>query len=195
MKNDSQRKDEGECNLGCRLRKRLLGQILVDGKFISTQDLKAAIDQQKQTNELLGQILLRMGVLDPKELQAALFVQEHFASLKDSVKAAAGLRKLLGKLLIQARRITPEQLELALSKQLASNEKLGEVLVRLGLVSERELDAVLAFQRNQGRELAVSEQFRLGQILVSTDHITKEQLEDALVKQKISRKKDRGGPD
>ncbi len=189
MKDYSQKPNRDDCNLGCRLRKRLLGQILVDGEFISTGDLDAAIDQQKHTNELLGQILVRMGVLVPKELQAVLFVQEDFAFLKDTVKAAAGLRKLLGELLIQARRITPEQLELALSKQLASNEKLGEVLVRLGLISERELDAVLAFQRHQGREVAGSEQFRLGQILVATDHITREQLEDALVKQKISKKK------
>jgi hypothetical protein len=185
MKDYSQKPNRDDCNLGCQLRKRLLGQILVDGEFISTGDLDAAIDQQKE----LRQILVRMGVLVPKELQAVLFVQEDFAFLKDTVKAAAGLRKLLGELLIQARRITPEQLELALSKQLASNEKLGEVLVRLGLISEGELDAVLAFQRHQGREVAGSEQFRLGQILVATDHITPEQLEDALVKQKISRKK------
>lgn len=181
--------NKGRCNLGCRLTKRLLGQVLVDGEFISTKDLKAAVDQQKHTNELLGQTLVRMGALGPKELQSVLFVQGDFASLKDSVKAAAGLRQLLGELLIQARRITPEQLELALSEQLRSNGKLGEVLVRLGLISERESDAVLAFQRHQSGELAVSEQFRLGQILVATDHITREQLEDALVKQKISRNK------
>lgn len=189
MKNDTQIKDKDKCNLGCRLRKRLLGQILVDGQFISPEDLEAAVEQQKHTNELLGQILVRMGALDPKELQAVLSVQEKFASIEDSVKAAAGLRKLLGELLVQARRITPEQLELALGKQLASNEKLGEVLVRLELLSDKELDAVLAFQRHQSGEIAGSELFRLGQILVATDHITREQLEDALLKQEISKKK------
>ena len=181
-------RDNKNCNLGCRLTKRLLGQILVDGEFISSMDLDRAVAEQEHTNELLGEILVRMGAVDPKELSSFLFVQSDFASLKDSVRATAGVRQLLSKLLLQARRITPEQLELALSEEVKTDEKLGEVLVRLGLITDKELDAIVAFQQHQGSE-AASERFRLGEILVATNHITREQLEDALVRQKISKKK------
>jgi len=189
MNNDSKRKDEGKRNFGCSLTKRLLGQILIDGEFVSQKNLESALEQQRRTNDLLGEILVRMGVLDPKELNAVLFVQGDFTTQKDSVKAAAGVRQLLGGLLIQTRRITPDQLELALKEQLRTNEKLGKTMVRLGFITEKELDVALAFQQHQENNEFASKSFRLGELLVATNHITRHQLEDALIKQKISKKK------
>ena len=177
------------CNLGCRIKKRLLGHILVDGVFIQPEDLERALEEQLHTNELLGEILVRMGAVEAGELDSVLLVQSDFISQKDSLKAAAGIRQLLGELLVQARKITPEQLELALSEQVKTNERLGKVLVRLGLITENELDVVLTFQRHQGGERPSSDRLRLGEVLVATKHITREQLEDALERQKISKKK------
>lgn len=182
-------RQRNKCNLGCRLTKRLLGQVLVDGEFVSQRDLDSALEVQIHSNELLGEILVRMGALDQKELDTVLFVQGDFASHKDAIKAAAGIRQFLGELLIQARKITPEQLELALSEQLKSDEKLGEVLVRIGLITAGELDAVLAFQRHQGGEEPASARLKLGEILVAANHITRKQLEDALTRQRISKKR------
>lgn len=182
------KRDKNNCQLGCRLTKRLLGQVLVDGEFVLPKDLEVALDRQKQANELLGETLVRMGALDQRELDAVLFVQGDFASLKDSAKAAAGVRQLLDELLIRARRITPEQLELAMSEQIKVSKNLGETLVHIGLITESELDAVLAFQKCQGCESS-SSRLRLGEILVATNHISREQLEKALIEQKISKKK------
>lgn len=184
---DKSKKDT--CNLGCRITKRLLGQVLVDGEFVSHHDLEAAIEQQKQTNEQLGEILVRMGVLNPIELKAVLSVQRDLASPKDAVKTASGVRLLLGELLLKAKRITLQQLDLALKEQQQTGEKLGEVLVRRGLLTKNELNAVLAFQQYQSGEAPASERFRLGEILVATNQITREQLEDVLARQKLSRKK------
>lgn len=184
---DDAKKDT--CNLGCRLTKRLLGQILVDSEFISPHDLEAAVEQQRQTNEQLGEILVRMGALDSIDLKAVLSVQGHLSSLEDAVKTTAGMRQLLGELLIQAGRITPEQLELALKEQKQTGEKLGEVLVRRGLLSERELNTVLEFQKYQSGELPAPARLRIGEILVATNHITREQLENVLDRQRLSRKK------
>jgi hypothetical protein len=55
-------------------------------------------------------------------------------------------RTALGTLLIEREHITPEQLDEALRTSNDTGERLGEVLVRLGWVSEEELARVLADQ-------------------------------------------------
>lgn len=169
--------------------KRLLGTILVDGGFVSSHELEAALNKQKQTNEQLGEILVRMGVLDPVDLSAALSVQKDLASVEEAVKAAAGVRLLLGDLLLKARRITQAQIDYALMEQRSTGEKLGETLVRLGFVKKNELDAVLTFQRIQGGEAPASKKLRLGELLVTTGQLTRRQLEEVLERQKASTKK------
>src|SRR3990172_2771531 len=114
----------------CRATKRLLGQILIDGEFVSPAVLEAALERQKETNKQLGEILLSMGALSPLDLKAALSVQKDLASLEDSVKAAAGVREFLSDLFVKAKRITADQVEAALKEQQKTGEKLGEILVR-----------------------------------------------------------------
>ena len=167
------------------LMKRPLGNILVDGDFVASEDLKRALEDQIQSNHLLGEILVRMGVIDEVDLDVVLSIQKDLVSLKDALKLAAGVQQLLGDLLIQARRITPEQLEHALQEQQRTGEKLEEILVRLKIVSRNELEGLLAFQQHQGDpQRAV--RLRLGQLLVDTKKITKEQLQHALRKQRVS---------
>ena len=73
---------------GWRPTKRLLGQILVDGDFISPQELEAALKSQKEADNKLGEILVRMDSLNPMELKATLSVQRDLSSLESSLKAA-----------------------------------------------------------------------------------------------------------
>ena len=174
---------------GRRLTRRLSDKILVDGDFIPPRDLEDAMESQKETNEKLGEILVRMGALNPMELKAVRSVQSDLSSLEDALKAAAGIRERLGQLLLKAVRITPDQLDTALREQRDSGEPLGEVLVRLGLLSKNELRAVLTFQRHQGGEGPVLERYRLGEILVATEQISRRQLKDIIARQKISQKK------
>jgi hypothetical protein len=183
----SQQKDRSRT--GCRTTKRLLGKILVDGRFIPPRDLDLAVELQAKTNDQLGEILVRMGVLNPTELAAVLSIQKDLASLEEAVKVGAGVRLLLGELLIKAKRLSREQLDIALREQQRTGEKLGEVLVRQGLLLENELHAVLAFQKSQAGEAPVSDKLKLGEILVTTGQITREQLEDVLHRQKLSQKK------
>ena len=44
-----------------KLGKRLLGQILIDGNFVSPSKLEVALARQEETNEQLGGILVSMG--------------------------------------------------------------------------------------------------------------------------------------
>lgn len=169
--------------------KRQLGKILVESGFLSPSDLEAAIEQQKISNDRLGEILVRMGVLDPIELKAVLAIQKDLASLQDAVKIGAGVHLLLGEILLKAKRLTQEQVEIALKEQLRTGEKLGEILVCQGKLTENELKVALSFQRHQRGESPGREKLRLGELLVVTGQITRDQLEDVLGRQKLSKKK------
>lgn len=75
------------------------------------------------------------------------------------------------------------------AEQKRGGEKLGKVLVRLGLLTARQLDAVLNFQRTQSDEKRSHSPLRLGELLISKGYISREQLGDALYKQTFSNKK------
>ncbi|NQY26822.1 MAG: Flp pilus assembly complex ATPase component TadA [Piscirickettsiaceae bacterium] len=53
----------------------------------------------------------------------------------------------IGDALLKANLVTREQMEMALQKQVVTNERLGELLLRLGVVSEYDLASLLAKQK------------------------------------------------
>jgi len=167
--------------------KRPLGQVLLDGGFATPSDLDRALEERARTNDLLEEIVLRLGIIDPWELESILSIQGDLTTIEGAIQAAVGTRKLLGELLLDARRITADQLEQALREQEKTGEKLGEILVRRGLLTDAERDAVLVFQKRQGEGPA--SKFCLGEILVATGQITREQLDRALAKQRVNRKR------
>jgi hypothetical protein len=167
--------------------RRPIGRILLDGGFLSQGDLGLALEEQKRTNELLGRVLVRMGVLDPADIDAVLAVQERLTRPEDAVKMAAGVRQMLGVLLLQSGRITNEELDHAIAEQKRSGERLGAILVRRGHLTEQQLFRLLDFQRNQGVDAPGP--LRLGELLVGAGRITREQLDAALRKQAGSGKK------
>ena len=168
--------------------KRLLGQVLVDGGFVSHGDRAQASEEKNRIDEVLGEVLVRMKAADPEEIAAVVSIRGDLASLEDAVRSAAGARQYIGELLQRARKVTEEQLEHALSEQRRTGEKLGEILVRRGVLTRGQLDTVLAFQKCQAGEAPSSGRFRLGEILVATGRITREQLEDVLARQKLTKK-------
>ena len=168
--------------------KRPLGRILLDGGFVQPKVLDAALEDQIKTERLLGDVLVDMGIISRPELDAVLWVQRDFSNVQDAIRAAAGIRRMLGELLISARLITPEQLDEALEEQKKTGEKLGEVLVRRGYITRRDLEITLSFQNQMGRADAPT-CLSLGQLLVSAGYITHEQLKDALDRQRSNGKK------
>jgi len=170
-----------------QLIKRRIGQILLDGKFMSNRELDKALDEQKHTKELLGQVLVRMGVVKERDFKVPLIVQQHLSHIDDAVKIAAGERELLGVLLVHSGVISKEQLDRAIAEQKISGEKIGEVFVRLDMLKERQLTALLDFQQKQ-RETTPGP-LRLGELLVATGHISRKQLDAAILKQTQTHKK------
>ena len=165
------------------LQPRRLGEVLVDGDFISPSDLDRALDEQKRTNERLGEVLKRLGVLSDMELKAVLASQADLTDADDVV----GVRQRLGDLLLKSKRITRRQLDRALDEQKRTNERLGEVLVRFNLISPYELEAVLALQVDMANG-AMAARFMLGEILVATGSISRKQLSHALADQRLSKR-------
>jgi len=51
---------------------KLLGEVLLKEKMITPQQLSLALQEQKRTNELMGNVLLRLGIIDRKDLSKAL---------------------------------------------------------------------------------------------------------------------------
>lgn len=49
-----------------------LGDVLLEEKFLNSQQLNLALQEQKRTGELLGDTLVRLGILDRKELSRAI---------------------------------------------------------------------------------------------------------------------------
>lgn len=164
----------------------LVGRLLLDGGFVSGPLLDGALVEQKKTNEQLGQVLVRLGMLEPDELAAVLSLQDDLAA---GIRLAAGVRQRLGDLLLRASRITQVQLEDALTEQRRTGTRLGDILVRRGLLERSQLDQVLAFQRRQSGGSPGGERLKLGEILVATAQISREQLDAALSRQRLSGRK------
>ncbi|HEY9899113.1 MAG TPA: C39 family peptidase [Pantanalinema sp.] len=167
--------------------KRLLGEVLVDGDFISHSDLSQALESQRETNERLGETLLRLGVLSEMELKAVLANQADLDS-PDAMESAEGVRHRLGDILLKAKRVQPRQLDRALEEQKRTNEKLGEVLLRFGVITAAELDAVLTWQQDAHAKGATAVKLMLGEILVATDVISRDDLKGALEAQRLTKK-------
>jgi hypothetical protein len=134
-------------------------------------------------------------LLDPLKLrsedrQVAERICAQWVTLEDILDAAAGPRQPIGELLLTAGRINRAQLDEALDEQHRSGEKLGQVLIRNEWLTEPELSAVLAFQQ---RLDAVATQapgpLQLGNLLVAAGDITADQLQDAVLRHRQSKKR------
>src|SRR3972149_1334425 len=62
----------------------------------------------------------------------------------DAPPKAPTKRKLLGERLIESGLVTPDQLDLALREQKRTGDRIGEILVNLGFVTQELISSVLA---------------------------------------------------
>ncbi|WP_224371535.1 response regulator [Hyalangium versicolor] len=118
------------------------------------------------SSPLFGDLLLKLGIVTPGQVQEALALQ-----------ALTGQR--VGEALISLGYVTREQIQDALGEALginsdrtASHPPLGELLVGMKYVSLGQLEEALAFQRKDGR--------KLGEILVEMGYCTYKQIYEAL---------------
>ena len=156
---------------GNRPARRLLGQMLVEGGFISAGELERALEERNRTNELLGEVLSRMGMVDPGEITGVVAIQ-----LEEALEERRQTGERLGQILVRRGLLTESQLDAALAFQRVQTGKaptsvrlqLGEILVATGQVTREQLDTALARQKLVKKDI--------GDLLVESGAVRREQV-------------------
>jgi len=110
-----------------KLTASLIGQRLIEGGYLTSQQLDEALHLQRETGLLLGEVCLLKNWVS-------------YTQLKECLPA---LRSKLGDKLLALGYINMEQLWLALLEQRHSGERLGEILVTRGWIDRSVLETVL----------------------------------------------------
>jgi hypothetical protein len=120
-----------------------VGELLVKAGRITRPQLDQALAEQRQGREKLGEILVRKCWLTEPELAALLAFQERLGTA--GVRRAGPLQ--LGNLLVSAGKITLEQLQDGIRRQLGSKKRIGEALVEAGYTTDEQITQGLSLQR------------------------------------------------
>jgi hypothetical protein len=131
---------------------RQLGALLADEGLLTETELELALDEQRRTGRLLGQIVVDRGFISAFSLARVLSAQ-HGVDLHASQEPepAPQLAEVpdtwrpLGRLLVEKGLITQVELAEALLSQ-GENQRLGELLVQRGAISGAELARALGEQ-------------------------------------------------
>jgi type II secretory ATPase GspE/PulE/Tfp pilus assembly ATPase PilB-like protein len=116
-----------------------LGQVLLEQQKIESEDLKMGLDVQKASGQArVGEILAQEGKVKTKEVDEAVTRQQ-----RQWVRSGRPMR--LGEILVAEGLASIDDIDKALEEQKKrKDKKLGEVLVDLGLVSEKAIGQALA---------------------------------------------------
>lgn len=111
-----------------------IGNILVEEKLASANDIELALDHQKELrSQRIGDYLNEHQIISTDELHKAITHQEERPVLR------------LGEALKELNLLTDEQLNQALEKQKENRSlRLGQILIKMGVVDERTLKGTLA---------------------------------------------------
>jgi type IV pilus assembly protein PilB len=128
--------------------KKKLGEILLDNKFITEDQLAQGIEKQKISEKRLGEILTELGFVTQEKLAQALAVQLGRLIVEPPLPVAlpAIKSKKLGEILLNYNLLTKEQLAKGIEEQKRTNRRMGEVLTELGFVTEEKLARALSAQ-------------------------------------------------
>jgi hypothetical protein len=117
-----------------------LGAILLASKCVTKAQLDRALACIDDSEEHLGEILVRQGALSAAQLNGALVFQAQ-------VHARRSDRFKLGRMLVESGDISEQALLRAVARQKVNGKRLGETLLELGAISKPALGAGLTRQR------------------------------------------------
>ncbi|MFN3429222.1 MAG: C39 family peptidase [Candidatus Sericytochromatia bacterium] len=163
---------------------QMMGEILISQQWVTPSQLGEALAEQRKSNDRLGAVLVRLGFLSEMELNFILAEQKGNTLTGES----ENVTQRLGDLLRKSKRLSQRDLAIAVDEQKRTNEKLGEVLVRLGLLDALELDAVLALQDDFNHSDPLAVRLLLGEILIASKKLTRKDLSKALENQRMTKK-------
>src|SRR5438093_6584526 len=131
---------------------RQLGALLVDEGLLTPAELELALDEQRRTGRLLGQIVVDRSYVSAFSLARVLSAQ-HGVELREPEEPEPELHlaavpttwRPLGRLLVEKGLVSQTELTEALTAQ-EGNRRLGEVLVERGAISGADLARTLGEQ-------------------------------------------------
>jgi hypothetical protein len=133
---------------------RQLGTLLADEGLLTETELELALDEQRRTGRLLGQIVVDRGYLSAFSLARVLSAQ-HGVELHTPQAEPEPTPQLtevpptwrpLGRLLVEKGLIEQTELAEALLQQNDTNGRLGEILIERGAITGAELAHALGEQ-------------------------------------------------
>ncbi len=133
---------------------RQLGTLLADEGLLTEPELELALDEQRRTGRLLGQIVVDRGYVSAFSLARVLSAQ-HGVELQrpdpepepaPHLAVAPTMWRPLGRLLVEKDLITQTQLADALLQQSDTNGRLGEILIERGAITGSDLARALSEQ-------------------------------------------------
>lgn len=132
---------------------RQLGTLLADEGLLTETELELALDEQRRTGRLLGQIVVDRGYLSAFSLARVLSAQHGVAlqppdepEPEPQLAEVPGTWRPLGRLLVDKGLITQTQLAEALLTQADTDGRLGEILVEGGAITGSQLAHALGEQ-------------------------------------------------
>lgn len=123
--------------------RKKLGEILVESHFVSPATLERALKKHRESGNMIGKILVEMGVADSKDIDNALLAQA----------GKSRFTKRLGEIMVESGLISYTTLEHALENQRNNSKLLGAVLVEMGVVDLNEIIDALAIQKGMFKEM------------------------------------------
>ena len=108
------------------MRTLLFGQFLLERGIISAEQLKQALDYQRDNNRVIGDIALEMGFLDEK-------------SISHIIERQRGDDKDFGSIALEENLLQPIELDNLLREQQRVHLRLGEILVKLEFINHWDL--------------------------------------------------------
>ena len=110
-----------------------LGEILQQAGLLSPQDIRQALNIQKQDRDYrFGEILIKQGYLPPETINFFIY------DLPELIRCDRRLR--LGDYLNHAGLLRPEQIAETLQQQALTQDKFGEIITQKGWVNPKTLD-------------------------------------------------------
>jgi len=180
-----------------------LGEWLVKIDTITRQQLQEALRIQMRGRQVLGELLISLQLCSPEQIQQTLSLQKNLRSdyhtgieklgvlllkqgkitteqLQEALELQCIGRQAFGCILAAMGACSSQDVQLALNlqqrwkeEQPEAKDRLGEVLMRQGLISPQRLSEILPYHEVKGRPL--------GQILVEKGICSPEQIISALL--------------
>jgi len=132
---------------------KLIGQVILESGVITEAQLDEALKHQKEWGGKIGEILIEMGYLTEERLTEYLNLQISVNSSANWLRKIDKNEYLLGEIMLASEIITSDQLEMALKVQQEKGGKIGQILMKMGYLSESALQDCLQRQRISRKEI------------------------------------------